>query len=196
MTDTAAMTDTAGAKVTMDDGERAAWVAFNRAPGVGVVRFRRLLERFGSLAEAWHAPRAGLAEAGLDRRALDGVAHLQATLDPARELARVRGAGAVALTWRDGVYPALLKEIPDPPPVLYVKGRLTEQDAGAVAMVGTRRATVYGRDVAERLARDLAANGVSVVSGLAKGIDTHAHRGALAAGGRTIAVLGHGLDTI
>lgn len=180
----------------MDDGERAAWVAFNRVPGVGVVRFRRLLERFGSLAAAWGAPRPALAEVGLDRRALDGVLQLRATLDPARELARVRAAGASALTWRDSGYPALLKEIPDPPPVLYVKGHVVEQDSGAVAMVGTRRATVYGRDVAERLARDLGASGFTVVSGLAKGIDTHAHRGALAVGGRTIAVLGHGLDTI
>ena len=191
MTDTVGVTDTA-----MDEVERAAWIAFNRAPGVGVVRFRRLLERFGSLSEAWRAPRRALAEAGLDRRALDGVAHLQSALDPARELARVRAAGAAALTWRDADYPALLQAIPDPPPVLYVKGRLTGVDAGAVGMVGTRRATVYGRDVAERLARDLAANGVTVVSGLAKGIDTHAHRGALGGGGRTIAVLGHGLDTV
>ena len=151
----------------MDDGERAAWVAFNRAPGVGVVRFRRLLEHFGSLAAAWGAPRSALAEGGLDRRALESVMQLRMTLDPARELARVRAAGAAALTWRDSEYPALLKQIHDPPPVLYVKGRLTEQDSGAVAMVGTRRATVYGRDVAERLARDLGASGLTVVSGLA-----------------------------
>jgi DNA processing protein len=160
------------------------------------VRVRRMLERFGTLSEAWRAPRRALAEAGLDRRALDGVAQLQVSLDLQRELARVRAIGAVALIWPDPDYPALLKEIPDPPPVLYVKGQFTEADGGAVAMVGTRRATVYGRDVAERLARDLASNGVTVVSGLAKGIDTHAHRGALTGGGRTIAVLGHGLDTI
>jgi DNA processing protein len=180
----------------MSDSERAAWVAFNRAPGVGVVRFRRLLERFGTLDEAWRASRAALAEAGLDRRALDGVTQLQRTLDPAHELERVHAMGAAAITWQDASYPALLKEIADPPPVLYVRGQLTPEDAGAVAMVGTRRATVYGRDVAERLAYDLARNGLTVVSGLAKGIDTHAHRGALAGGGRTIAVLGHGLDTI
>ena len=179
-----------------DERERAAWVAFNRTPGVGVVRFRRLLERFGSLAEAWHAPQAALAEAGLDRRSLEAVSQLQRTLDPARELARARAIGASVLTWQDPDYPALLGAIPDPPPVLYVRGRLAPEDGGAVAMVGTRRATVYGRDVAERLARDLAQHGITIVSGLAKGIDTHAHRGALAGGGRTIAVLGHGLDTV
>ena len=180
----------------MDDRERAAWVAFNRAPGVGVVRFRRLLERFGSLAEAWRAPRSELAQAGLDRRAVDGVAQLQATTDPEAALEDVRRAGAQALTWQDYDYPALLQHIPDPPPVLYIKGSLLPDDAQAVAMVGTRRATVYGRDVAQRLARDLAGAGMTVVSGLAKGIDTHAHRGALAGGGRTIAVLGHGIDTV
>ncbi|HEU5314617.1 MAG TPA: DNA-processing protein DprA [Chloroflexota bacterium] len=180
----------------MDDRERGAWIAFNRAPGVGVVRFRRLLERFGSLAEAWGAPRSALAEAGLDRRALDGVTQLQGTLGLESEVQRVRDAGARAVTWQDPDYPRLLKEIADPPPVLYVKGALLPADDQAVAMVGTRRATVYGRDVAERLARDLTAAGMTVVSGLAKGIDTHAHRGALAADGRTIAVLGHGIDTL
>jgi DNA processing protein len=195
----------AAALGAMDDAERACWVAFNRAPGVGVVRFRRLLERFGTLAEAWRAPRAELALAGLDRRALDGVAEVQRRTAPERELERVRAAGARAITWLDAEYPALLKEIADPPPVLYVKGQLRPEDAQAVAMVGTRRATVYGREVAERLARDLAAAGMTVVSGLAKGIDTHAHRGALShlgahggaeGGGRTLAVLGHGLDAL
>ena len=182
--------------MAMEDAERAAWVAFNRAPGVGVVRFRRLLERFGTLAEAWRASRGALAEAGLDRRALDGVEQLQRALDPARELARVHALGAQVVTWQDDAYSALLLAIADPPPVLYVRGSLAQHDGGAVAMVGTRGATVYGRDVAERLARDLAQSGVTIVSGLAKGIDTHAHRGALAGGGRTLAVLGHGLDTI
>jgi DNA processing protein len=88
-----------------------------------------------------------------------------------------------------------LAAIPDPPPVLYVRGALTDADAFALAMVGTRRPTIYGRDVAEKLATELAAVGVTIVSGLAKGIDTHAHRGALAGGGRTIAVLGHGIDS-
>ncbi len=178
------------------EAERACWVLFNRAPGVGVVRFRRLLERFGTLAEAWRAPRGELAPVLGDRRALDAVTELQRRADPERELERVRAAGAAALTWLDPEYPALLKEIHDPPPVLYVKGELLPEDAQAVAMVGTRRATVYGRDVAERIAHDLAAAGMAVISGLAKGIDTHAHRGALAGGGRTVAVLGHGLDTL
>ena len=100
------------------------------------------------------------------------------------------------ITWSDGDYPVRLTTIPDPPPVLYVRGTLLPQDERALAMVGTRRPTLYGRDVAERLARDLAAAGLTVVSGLAKGIDTHAHRGALAGGGRTLAVARHGPDVV
>jgi DNA processing protein len=190
------VTTAAESAASIDDVERAAWVAFNRAPGVGVVRFRRLLDRFGTLSDAWRASSVALAEAGLDRRSVEGVVQLQGTLDPERELARVRAAGLAVVTWRDEAYPELLGAIPDPPPVLYVRGSLAPHDGGAVAMVGTRRATVYGRDVAERLARDLAQHGITIVSGLAKGIDTHAHRGALAGGGRTIAVLAHGLDTL
>ncbi|HXI19077.1 MAG TPA: DNA-processing protein DprA [Chloroflexota bacterium] len=180
----------------MDDRERSAWVAFNRVPGVGVARFRKLLERFGTLTEAWAAQRDGLALAGLDRRSLDAVTDMQRRLEPERELERARATGAAVITWRDAEYPALLSQIPDPPPVLYVKGTLLPEETGSVAMVGTRRATVYGRDVAERLAQDLATAGLAVVSGLAKGIDTHAHRGALAGSGPTIAVLGHGIDTL
>jgi DNA processing protein len=97
------------------------------------------------------------------------------------------------LTWQDAAYPTLLAAIPDPPPVLYLRGTLPAEQG--LAVVGTRRATLYGRDVAERLAAELAGAGLTIVSGMAKGIDTYAHRGALKGGGRTVAVLGHGLDT-
>ena len=177
----------------MDDRERACWVAFNRVPGIGVARFRLLLERFGSLAAAWQAPPRDLAQAGLDRRALDALLAARPQLRPERELERVGRLRAKVVTWHDAAYPPLLAAIPDPPPVLYVRGRLAADQA--LAIVGTRRATLYGRDAAERLAADLASAGLTIVSGLAKGIDTHAHRGALKGGGRTIAVLGHGIDT-
>jgi DNA processing protein len=179
-----------------DDHERACWAAFNRVPGVGPARVRRLLGRFGSLGDAWDAPPAELALAGLDRRALEGLVALRARIRPEVELERARRAGARVLTWRDAVYPWRLAAIPDPPPVLYVRGTLLPADDRAVAVVGTRRPTYYGRDVAARLAHALAGAGVTVVSGLAKGIDSHAHRGALAAGGRTLAVLGHGPDIV
>jgi DNA processing protein len=179
----------------MDERERACWVAFNRTPGIAAKRVRLLLDRFGSLAAAWEAPARELALAGLDARVVTALEELRGRLEPGRELERVRRAGARVLTWRDAEYPARLAAIPDPPPVLYVKGALAPGDTFALAMVGTRRPTVYGRDIAERLAAALATVGVTIVSGLAKGIDTHAHRGALAGGGRTIAVLGHGIDT-
>ena len=180
----------------VDERERAHWVAFNHAPGIGPRRVRRLLDRFGSLAAAWMASRRELAQAELDRRTLEGLDALRRRLEPERELARVRQLGAEAITWQDGAYPARLAAIADPPPLLYVRGGLGAGDDLPVAVVGTRRPTFYGRDVAERLAAGLAAAGATVVSGLARGIDTCAHRGALRGGGRTVAVLAHGIDFV
>ena len=112
------------------------------------------------------------------------------------DTARERGPAARALVRADAEYPARLREIPDAPETLHVRGRLLEEDALAVSIVGSRRATFYGLDVAELLAADLAARGVTIVSGLARGIDAAAHRGALRVGGRTIAVLGSGPDVV
>jgi DNA processing protein len=176
------------------DRERAHWVAFNRTPGIAGKGVTRLQKRFGTLEAAWTAPAAALAEAGLDRRAVAALETARKQIYPERELERVRRVGARAITWQDAEYPARLAAIPDPPPVLYVRGTLLHADAFALAVVGTRRATVYGRETTERLCAELAAVGVTIVSGLAKGIDTRAHRGALTGGGRTIAVLGNGID--
>jgi DNA processing protein len=178
----------------MDD--RRFWLAFNKVPGVGPVRTRQLLDYFGDLGSAWTAPAGELAQGGLDARAVAAVLVLRKTLDLDREVARLEAAGAHLLTWADDAYPAPLREVDDPPPVLYVRGDVRAEDAEAVALVGTRRATPYGRDVAHQLASGLAAAGVTVVSGLALGIDTVAHRAALDAGGRTLAVLGSGVDVI
>ncbi|HPD42610.1 MAG TPA: DNA-processing protein DprA, partial [Anaerolineae bacterium] len=109
---------------------------------------------------------------------------------------KVEAAGVQALTWEEAAYPALLKQLVDAPPVLFVKGELTPSDEWAVALVGTRKPTAYGREAARLLATELARNGVTVVSGLARGIDGIAHQAALDAGGRTLAVLGSGLDEI
>lgn len=176
--------------------ELAYWVAFNRVAGIGAMRVQRLTAAFGTLAQAWVAPAAALADAGLDERASQAILHWRREIDPERELARVRQAGLGVLTLNDAAYPRLLREVSQPPPLLYFRGALDAADEWALAVVGTRRPTVYGRDVAERLAGELTQAGITVVSGLAKGIDSHAHRGALAAGGRTIAVLGNGLDFI
>ncbi len=172
------------------------WVGFNIVRGIGPARFRLLLDHFGSLRAAWEAPESALREAGLDRRALANLLEARKSLDLDRTLEAVTRTGAHVLTWEDDGYPTALRNIHDPPPVLYVKGALTEVDAWALAVVGTRKATAYGRQVTEQLVGTLARSGLTIVSGLAKGIDAIAHRAALDAGGRTIAVLGCGIDVI
>jgi len=172
------------------------WIAFTRVNGVGPVRFRRLLDYFGSMREAWQAGAEALAQAGLEARTVEAVRAAQASVIPEREVERLERAGVKAITWQDTSYPERLRQIYSPPPVLYMRGVISSADDWAVAVVGTRRASVYGQEVARRLAGELAEHGVTVVSGLARGIDTHAHRAAIQAGGRTIAVLGSGLDVI
>ena len=164
--------------------------------GIGPARVRRLREYFGSLSRAWEADSAALREAGLDQRALDSLLEARRTLNLDAELARLDKLGIAALTCEDEDYPSRLLTIDDPPPVLYLRGSLVEADDWAVAVVGTRRATPYGRQVTYQLAYELAANRVTIVSGLARGIDAEAHQAALDAGGRTIAVLGSGLHEI
>ncbi|NLS80151.1 MAG: DNA-protecting protein DprA [Chloroflexi bacterium] len=176
--------------------EKKYWLGFNIVPRIGPVRFRALLEQFGSLEAAWHAPAAHLESAGLDRRAIENVVAARANLSLDDEWAKLAAHQVHLLTWQDAAYPRLLKEADDAPPVLYVKGELSAADDWAVAVVGTRRATTYGREVALQLATGLAHNNITVVSGLARGIDGIAHKAALDAGGRTIAVLGCGLDVI
>jgi DNA processing protein len=178
------------------EDERAYWVLLSMAAGIGPVRFQRLIEICGGARGAWLASDLELATAGLERRTADSLRRLRHKTSPAAASARLRKLGIDALTLLDDEYPSNLRQVADPPPVLFVRGRLIVSDARAVALVGTRRATGYGYAVAERLAGDLAGAGVTVVSGLAKGIDTAAHRAALEAGGRTIAVLGNGLDQV
>jgi len=124
------------------------------------------------------------------------VAAARDGVSPEDELEKLDRAGVRALTWHDEAYPSRLKEIFDRPPVLYVRGELLSADDWSVAVVGTRRASVYGRQAAEEFSRQLAANGITVVSGLARGIDSIAHKAALQAGGRSIAVLACGLDLV
>lgn len=171
------------------------WYGFSRAAGIGAVRVRRLIDRFGGVAEAWNADEAALADSGIGPHAVAGLVEAR-RLDLERELAAVQAAGFRLLTWEDPEYPAHLLEIASPPVVLYCLGTVERSDRQAVALVGTRLPTPYGQAVARDLATALAVHGVSVVSGLARGIDSIAHRAALDAGGRTLAVLGSGLDQI
>ncbi|MFN8483069.1 MAG: DNA-processing protein DprA [Anaerolineae bacterium] len=177
----------------MDDDLRY-WIGFNRVSGIGPVRLRALQDYFGELGAAWRADPESLRAAGLDARLAEAVTRLRAHVDLDAELEKVERAGITLLTLDSPDYPRLLRQITGAPPLLYVKGALTTEDEFAVAVVGTRGSTPYGRAVTERLSAELAQHNVTIVSGLAVGIDTVAHHAALQAGGRTVAVLGCGLD--
>jgi DNA processing protein len=174
----------------------AYWIGFNRVRGIGPARLRALLDAFGTIDAAWLARENALRDVGLDRRSIASLLEARNRLDLAAELVRLEKAGVQALTWEDPAYPQPLLTITDPPPVLYVRGELLPEDVWSVAVVGTRVASVYGREAARVLTTDLARAGVTIVSGLARGIDAQAHRAAIEAGGRTIAVLGSGVDVI
>ncbi len=172
------------------------WVGFNAVTGIGPVRFKRLLDHFGDAGSAWQASRGELEAAGLDSRLIESLLDARESLSLEEEVARLEQEGASVLTWEDQAYPPRLRQIHSSPPALYVKGEILPQDEWAVAVVGTRSATRYGRQMVEEIAGDLARSGITVVSGLARGIDSLAHRAALRAGGRTIAVLGCGIDVV
>jgi DNA processing protein len=174
------------------------WIALNMTPGVGPRAAARLLERFGSAEGVFGALRSELERLRLRPEAVESIALRDRMGAAAVELERVRALeGADVLALDDGAYPALLREIPDPPVTLYVRGRWRAcLEAPCVGVVGSRRCSTYGQNVAASLARELAARGVTVVSGLARGVDAAAHRGALEAGGRTVAVLGTGIDEV
>ncbi len=171
------------------------WIAFHRVPYVGSVRLRRLLDRFGDLEAAWTASAPAL-RAVLDERSCASMLRVRASIDPDVLVAQLDRDGVRVTTLDDADYPRLLREIPAPPPVLYYKGTLPDARDPLVAVVGTRRTTAYGREMAETIAGDLAGAGITVVSGLALGVDGAAHHAALDAGGRTIAVLGSGVNHI
>lgn len=177
--------------------ERDYWLLLNMVGGIGPVRFARLLSVCGDARQAWNATDLQLMQAGLERRAADALRALRSRVGPEGPRTDLARLGAEALTLLDDAYPEVLRQVADPPPVLYLKGSLPDAALFPyLAVVGTRRLTAYGRAVAERLAGDLASAGVTIVSGLARGIDTIAHRAALDAGGRTVAVLGNGLDQV
>ncbi len=172
------------------------WIGFNLVKGIGAVRFQQILSFFGDLSIAWDAPAKALQEAGLPQRALDNFLKLRQDVDLDRVYQSIFDADVTVLTLLDEAYPHLLKEIDQPPPVIYIRGEWTPADEFAVALVGTRRVTAYGQQVTRDISLFLAGHGVTIVSGLARGVDALAHQHALQAGGRTIAVLGSGVDVI
>jgi len=178
----------------MDD--KRFWLGFTLVKGIGAVRLQTLLDAFGSLESAWNASPFELVSAGLNPKLAERLVAARQTVNLEETLQRVLASGIQILTWQDEAYPSRLKQIDQPPPVLYLRGNLLPEDDWAVAIVGTRAVTPYGRQATEELADTLARNGITVVSGLARGVDAIAHTAALKAGGRTLAVLGSGVDKI
>lgn len=172
------------------------WVGFNLIKGIGAVRMQGLIAYFGDLAAAWQAPPTELARAGLGLRLIERVVQARGGVSLDQVWENIEKQDIKILTWEDESYPQRLKEIDQPPPVLYIRGEYLPDDLFAVALVGTRRVTAYGRQITEELSAFLAANNMTVISGLARGVDAVAHQTALKAGGRTIAVLGSGVDKI
>ncbi len=182
-------------RLSMDDKKRY-WVGFNLIKGIGAVRMQALINHFGDLESAWKAAPIDLARAGLSLKLIERIIQAREQVNLEKVWTKIESQGIKILTWEDEAYPQRLKEIEQPPPVLYVRGEYLRDDLFAVAIVGTRRVTPYGRQITEELASYLAANGITVISGLARGVDAIAHQTALKAGGRTIAVLGSGVDKI
>jgi DNA processing protein len=173
------------------------WIALNMTPGVGPRVTARLLEHFGAAEAIFDAPRRELALLRLTPDTIESIATRELHARAENEIEIVRKLGGEILVLDDGVYPALLRETYDPPVVLYVKGAWAEcLEHPCVAIVGSRRCSTYGQNAALMLSRELAQRGVTIVSGMARGIDAAAHRGALEAGGRTVGVMGTGLDQI
>ena len=171
-----------------------ACIALNMLPTVGPVRLRKLLEVFKEPQQILAAKRTELRKVeGIGSEVADQISNWEATIDLGAELQRVREFGATVIIQKSSSYPKPLREIHAPPIVLYVLGELEERDHHAIGIIGARRTTHYGMESAKKLAYQLAYAGLTVISGLARGIDTAAHQGALAAKGRTIAVIGSGL---
>ncbi len=173
----------------------APWLALGRIRGVGGVSFKKITARFADPAAVFRASAAELAEIeGLHRELIQSIANFSDWAEIDKEIQRARAAGIQMIPFSDAAYPGSLRAIADPPPLLYVKGELRDNDSKAIAIVGSRSASDYGRRIARDLARGLASFGFTVVSGMARGIDGMAHESALQAGGRTLAVLGSGID--
>lgn len=176
--------------------EKPYWVAFNHINGIGAVRMGLLLKRFGNLSDAWIAGKTDLIYAGLPEKLADQILAFRNRTDP-HQLTESIISRKISICIRlDEDYPRLLKEIDNPPTVLYYVGSLPDEEMKLMGIVGTRKMTAYGQNVAEELGRFLSENGIGVVSGLARGIDGAAQSSVVAAGGKTYAVLGCGVDHI
>jgi DNA processing protein len=171
-------------------------VGLSLLPGIGPARFHRLLERCKEPERAWRASQSELVASGVDVKSMPALLEKRSAISLDAEMDRLARLGVSVLTIFDSAYPPRLKEIYNAPPLLYVKGEITRQDDQSVGVVGTRGPSVYGKELTARIVPELVRSGLTVVSGLARGVDSIAHRAAVDAGGRTIAVLGCGIDVI
>jgi len=178
------------------DSTTTYWLALKMTLGLGATRSRKLVEHFGGIERVFHASLTELEAAGLQAQSAQGIALGQSLEAASEEMVRATTAGAHVVMLDDPEYPSELREIYDPPTILYVRGSVEALSQPGIAVVGTRHPTPYGLGMAERLSCDLAAHGLIIFSGLARGVDTAAHRGCLAAKGKTVAVLGTGVDVI
>jgi len=172
------------------------YIGFNHVKGIGAMRLKALLDVFGDAPSAWRADTAALRRTGLNEKLIEALITVRGRLNLEDLWQRITAFGIQVITWEDEIYPQRLKEITQPPPVLYVRGSLLAEDDFSVAVVGTRRVSAYGRRAAEELAALLAQNGITLISGMARGVDGIAHDSALKSGGRTLAVFGCGVDHI
>ncbi len=180
----------------MSAEDRIYTIALNLVPGIGAARSESLVDYFGSPRAAWEASPTEIAALNLPQKVYDAFLRVRAEVDLEAFQTKMIENGIKIVTTADEEYPQRLKSIDNPPAVIYMLGEVIPKDEWAVAIVGTRKFTHYGREVAEEMAAFLARNGVTVVSGLARGVDSIAHQAALDAGGRTLAVLGSGVDQI
>lgn len=186
-----------GTALAEDEEGLLFWLALNRIEGLGCASAKKLVEHFGAPKGAFAASERELGEiAGLDQRVFRGLLTFSDWANVKRELSKLGDARVALVPLTDAAYPPRLRQIPDPPPFLYVKGGIRTQDQAAVAVVGTRSASPYGLKIARELCRGLGSLGFTIVSGLARGIDGEAHKTTLDAGARTLAVLGSGVDVI
>ena len=176
--------------------EKPYWVGFNLVKGIGSVRLRLIREHFGDLQSAWDASRDQFLALGLHPKIVDNFINVRKNIDIETNYQKIISNGIKVVISGESNYPSRLNEIDQPPPVLYIRGDYQDDDFWAVAIVGTRRITPYGRQIAEEISSYLAQNGITIISGMARGVDGIAHQSALAVGGRTIAVLGCGVDRI
>lgn len=180
-----------------DTDQYLGWVALALTPGLGALMAGKLLRLFGSPEAVFNASLTALEGQRLPAAVAQAIHSRQPMSAAAKELAQAQQAGYRLVIWDEPAYPHLLREIYDPPPLLYVRGNTELLNRHGISMVGARRPTPYGNQMAERLGRDLAARGLVIVSGLARGIDACAHRGALSTpAGTTVAVLGCGIDVV